>query len=304
MKVRRSFARPGALARLAEWLRGWSPARSAAADPGSPGGTPASPTPAPGPVADTADPSGATPAPWWRRQRFALVAAGVLGGSVLGGYLLAALVFFPAPIFAASKSVPRLIGLQEGAAREALVRNGLGVAAVEHAPHPSAATGVVIWQDPPPEVVAREGAEVTLTVSTGPQRIPVPDVAGYEAQDARLLIESAGLEVRAIESTQAPTPKNVAVNTRPPAGSTLLPGDSITLVVSVGAATIRVPRLIGFTLDEARLALETAGLTLGTNFGQTTSAAAPGEIFYQEPAAGTLSAPGTPVNVRVARSGQ
>lgn len=256
-------------------------------------------------MAATRYPSAAPAAPWWRRRRFALVASGVLGGSLLAGYLLAALVFFPAPIFAASKSVPRLIGLQEGTARETLMRDGLGVAPVARVPHPSAATGVVIWQDPPPGVVTREGAEVTLTVSEGPQRIPVPDVAGYEAQDARLLLESAGLKVTSpIEFTQAPTPKNVAVNTRPPAGSALLPGTAVTLVVSVGAATIRVPRLIGFTLDEARLALETAGLTLGTNFGQTTQAAAPGEIFYQEPAAGTLSAPGTPVNVRVARSGQ
>jgi serine/threonine-protein kinase len=74
------------------------------------------------------------------------------------------------------------------------------------------------------------------------------------------------------------------------------------LVVSVGAATIRVPTLTGLTVDEARLALETAGLALGTAFSQTTTAVAPGEIFYQEPGAGTLSAPGTAVNVRFARS--
>jgi beta-lactam-binding protein with PASTA domain len=301
MKVRRSFARPGALARIGEWVRGW------ARRGGTVASGPTAPPPVPGVAVDPGQPPEAAPAaavPWWRRRRFALLAGGVLGGSLLGGYLLAALVFFPAPIFAASKTVPRLIGLQEGAAREALVRSGLGVATVDRATHPSAPTGVVIWQDPPPEVVAREGAEVKLTVSSGPQRIPVPDVAGYEAQDARLLIESAGLKVRSIETTQAPTPENIAVNTRPPAGTTLLPGDAITLVVSVGAATIRVPTLIGLTIDEARLALETAGLQLGTNFSQTSQAAAPGEIFYQEPAAGTLSAPGTPVNVRVARSGQ
>lgn len=287
MRVRRTFAHPGPVARLFERLRERVGVNAEWAH-----GAPATrPPPRLRPVR-------------WRERRFALIAAGLFGGTALAGYLLAALVFFPAPIFAGSKSVPHLIGLQEGAAREELARNGLGVGAVEHSPHPSAATGVVIWQDPPPEVVAREGAEVALTVSTGAQRIPVPDVAGYEAQDARLLLEAAGLKVGSIESTQAPTPKNIAVNTRPPAGSTLLPGTAVTLVVSVGAATIRVPTLTGLTLDEARLALETAGLTLGTNFAQTTQAAAPGEIFYQEPAAGTLSAPGTPVNVRIARSGQ
>ncbi len=307
MRVRRTFAERGPLARWMERLRarlhiGRTP----------PSDRPRAEAPPPWPhepatttlTSELGEGTGATPRVWWRERRVALMATGVFGGTLLLGYLLAALVFFPAPIFASSKNVPRLIGMQEGTAREALARSGLGVATVERAAHPSAAPGVVIWQDPPPEVVAREGTDVALTVSTGPQRIPVPDVAGYEAQDARLLLESAGLKVGSIESTQAPTPKNIAVNTRPPAGSTLLPGTAVTLVVSVGAATIRVPALTGLTVEEARLALETAGLTLGTSFAQTTQAAAPGEIFYQEPAAGTLSAPGTPVNVRIARSGQ
>jgi len=309
MRVRRTFAERGLLTRWLERARAWlrvgraSPSRQ----------PPVTSLPAPWPDASgtmaqtpqVGHDTRATPArAWWRERRVALMAAGVFGGTLLLGYLLAALVFFPAPIFASSKDVPRLIGMQEGAAREALAKGGLGVATVERAAHPSAAPGVVIWQDPPAGVVAREGTEVALTLSTGPQRIPVPDVAGYEAQDARLLIEAAGLKVGKIDPTQAPTPKNIAVNTSPPAGSTLLPGTAVTLVVSVGAATIRVPALTGLTVEEARLALETAGLTLGTSFAQTTQAAAPGEIFYQEPAAGTLSAPGTPVNVRIARSGQ
>jgi serine/threonine-protein kinase len=141
-------------------------------------------------------------------------------------------------------------------------------------------------------------------VSDGPRRIPVPDVAGYEAEHARLLIEGAGLRIGRTVSAQAPTPRNVVVNTRPSAGTALVPGASVTLVVSVGGATIRVPSLRGLSVDEARLALETAGLALGTWFGQLTSEVAPGEVFYQEPSAGTLSAPGTAVHVRVARSGQ
>jgi len=240
----------------------------------------------------------------FRGRRFTLVAWGVLLGTLLVGYLMAALVFFPAPIFAANRSVPRVIGLQEAAARERLSAERLRVGAVTHEAHPTAAGGTVVWQEPPPGVVAPEQTDVTLTVSDGPRRIPVPDVAGYEAEHARLLIESAGLRVGSTESTQAPTPKNVVVNTRPPAGAALTPGGSVTLVVSVGTATIRVPSLKGLSLDEARLALETAGLVLGTWFGQTTTEVAPGEVFYQEPSAGTLSAPGTAVHVRVARSGQ
>jgi len=239
---------------------------------------------------------------WPFDRRLSVQVAGVFGGTLLFGYLFAAIVLFPAPIFVSHRSIPRVLGQEEARARETLTAAGFGVGDVEREPHPTAPVGTVIWQDPPAEVVAPEATDVSLILSSGPQRIPVPDVAGYDVEQARSLIEGAGLRVGSTESTQAPTPKNVAVNTRPPAGTTLNPGSSVVLVVSVGAATLRVPTLTGLSIEEARLALETAGLALGTAFEQTTTAVAPGEVFFQEPAAGTLSAPGTVVNVRIARS--
>jgi serine/threonine-protein kinase len=241
----------------------------------------------------------------FRDGRFVIWAWSVFLGTLVVGYLLAALVFFPAPIIASSQAIPRVIGLKETAAREQLQEARLRTGAVTRAAHPTASAGVVVWQDPPPGVVAPEATEITLTVSEGARRIPVPDVAGYEADQARMLIEASGLRVGQTRSTQAPTPRNVVVNTNPTAGATVPPGGSIELIVSVGAATIRVPSLKGLTVEEARLALETAGLALGTWFGQITGeTVAPGEVFYQEPSAGTLAAPGSTVNVRVARSGQ
>jgi len=239
---------------------------------------------------------------WPYDRARSLAVAGVFAGTFVVGYGIAATLLFPAPIIATSRSIPRVLGQAESQARQTLSAAGFATGTVERAAHATVPAGHVVWQDPPPEVVAPEASEVAVILSSGPQRVPVPDVAGYDAEDARRLIEGAGLRVGTLESTQAPTPRNVAVNTRPPAGSTLPPGADVTLVVSVGAATIRVPALLGLTLAEARLALETAGLALGTSFAQTTSSAAPGEIFYQEPSAGTLSAPGTAVNVRIARS--
>lgn len=233
-------------------------------------------------------------------HRFAILAVGVFLVTVTGGYLIAVLFLFPAPIFAANRSVPHVIGMEREAAREALDALGLSVAEVDRVTHPEIANGDIVWQDPPAYVIVPEGTEVRLTVSAGPQRIPVPDIAGYDADNARLLLEAAGLVVGRVESAQAPTPANVAVNTRPPAGTTLLPGTAVTLVVSVGAATIRVPTVIGLELDSARVVFEEAGLALGTNYARHSNAVEPGQVFFQEPAAGTLSAPGTLVNVILA----
>jgi beta-lactam-binding protein with PASTA domain len=310
VKFRRRFATGGRLEEFFSSLRariGEAPGETAppVSDPveesapdAGPGGPP---TPRPVPT------SGGSPLvarwrAWAARHPLPVAAAGLLVGTFVIGYLFAALVLFPAPFFAGRHAVPRVLGLEQERAQTALAGAGFTLGSVQRAPHPTVPAGSVFWQDPPPDVSALEATAVDLTVSSGPQRVPVPDVAGYDAEDARTLLEAAGLRVRNTESTQAPTPRNVAVNTRPPAGATLPPGADVVLVVSVGAATIRVPSLTGLTVSEARLALETAGLALGTVFAQTTAAVAPGEVFYQEPSAGTLSAPGTVVNVRLARS--
>jgi beta-lactam-binding protein with PASTA domain len=318
MKLRRRFATEGPLGRFLGSLRRRFPAAGHAdgtdgtpADGASPGwGDASRDSAAPRPLSnETASAEGGSHAlprwlrwwPWPPPSPFVLRMVGLFAGMFVAGYLFAAIVLFPAPFVTTSRSVPRVLGTDEASARETLRGAGFGIGTVQRIPHAVAPSGTVVGQDPPPGVVAPEATEVALTVSSGPQRVPVPDVAGYDAADARALIEAAGLKVGSTESSQAPTPRNVAVNTRPPAGATLPPGTDVVLVVSVGAATIRVPQLNGLTTDEARLALETAGLALGTAFAQTTTAVAPGEIFYQDPSAGTLSAPGTVVNVRIAR---
>lgn len=217
------------------------------------------------------------------------------------GYAIAAFVLFPAPIFASSKSVPRVIGMTLDNARQAVTHAGLNSERAEDVRHATAPAGTVVWQDPPAGVVVPQGSGVQLSVSQGPQRIAVPDVVGYEESTGRTLMEAAGLRV-SVDSAQTAAPKGVIVNTRPPAGATLVPGARVTLVVSVGAPTITVPDLNGLTLEEARGILEQTGLTLGTYFRRTSSER-PGTIIQQQPAPGTLSAPGAAVDVILARRG-
>jgi serine/threonine-protein kinase len=227
--------------------------------------------------------------------------AGTLLGAAAVGYAIAALVLFPAPIFAANKSVPRVIGMPFDAAKQAITDAGLTADRAEDVRHASAPAGTVVWQDPPAQVVVPQGTNVALSVSSGPQRVPVPDVVGYDQPLATTLMEAAGLRVT-VDSAQTAAPKGVVVNTRPPAGRALAPGTRVTLVVSVGAPTIRVPDLTGLTLEESRSMLEQAGLTLGTYFRRTAEQR-PGTVIEQRPTAGTLSAPGVAVDVILARRG-
>ncbi len=232
------------------------------------------------------------------RWGFWLLVAGVVG------YLFAALVAFPSPIFPHHQQVPRVIGLPLAEARQAIAAAHLGTTDNGTEPHPSAPVGTVIWQDPPPGVEAPSNLRVALVASAGPQRVPVPDVAGLDAGLAAKLIAAAGLTVSRVESVPAALPPGQTMLTRPAAATTLVPGSGVGLVVSRGAPTITVPDLLGLSPVDARTRLEAAGLAIGGVTRQRTADAAPGTIVAQRPAAGTLAVPGTLVDVVVARSPQ
>jgi len=78
----------------------------------------------------------------------------------------------------------------------------------------------------------------------------------------------------------------------------------VTVVVSRGAPTIPVPDLLGMSQADARTRLELDGLQLGTVTRRRTGDANPGTVVAQKPAASTLAAPGTVVDIVVARSPQ
>lgn len=227
-----------------------------------------------------------------------------LAAAALGGYLTAYLIVFPAPILRGHRAVPRVLGLSLQESSEAIRKAGLVVQDGGAEPHPTASQGTVIWQDPPPGVGARAGLRVTLVVSDGPPKIPVPDVAGLESKLAQRIVAAAGLAVAPVESVQAAAPLGVAMLTRPPATTVVSPGAAVTVVVSRGAPTTPVPDLLGLSQPDARTRLEMTGLTLGTVTRRRSTDANPGTVVAQRPAAGTLAAPGTVVDVVVARSPQ
>lgn len=230
---------------------------------------------------------------------------GIGAGMVIAGYLTAYLILFPAPFLPGHHAVPRVLGLTVPEAQAEIQKAKLQVTDGGAEPHPTAPAGVVVWQDPPPDVVAPEGTKITLVSSAGPPKVPVPDVANLDAGLAQSLVTAAGLVVSQVESVQAAAAApGLAMMTRPPAGTALAPGAGLTVVVSRGAPTIPIPDLLGMTSGDARTRLETEGLQLGTVTRRRTADGSPGTVVGQSPAAGTLAAPGTVVDVVVARSPQ
>lgn len=140
-----------------------------------------------------------------------------------GGYLVAALWLFPAPLLPSERIVPRVIGMSEREAGRQLQQLGFRVATARE-PHPSAGAGLVTWQDPPPGVAAPRDTELRLTVSAGTARARVPDVSGLDLVMAARLLAAVGLRLDGVDTA--------VVKGRMPGiavGSTPAAGDSVPL---------------------------------------------------------------------------
>jgi serine/threonine-protein kinase len=130
----------------------------------------------------------------------------------------------------------------------------------------TAPVGTVLAQDPTQGTAVKRGTPVGLTVSKGPQPIPVPDVRGKSQDDAVKTLEAAGLKaVIAPETVNDKTVPKGAVAAQAPASGTLTRGQSVTLTVSKGPKFVKVPSFIGKQADDARKALEKLGFQVRIN---------------------------------------
>jgi serine/threonine-protein kinase len=158
---------------------------------------------------------------------------------------------------------------------------------VPDATDPVIPAGHIVWQDPPPGTVLPRGALVHLTASSGPAPIAVPDVTGFEVEQARQVIEAAGLRLGDVDTVPNAAEAGVVVSTRPGTGATRPPAAPVGLIVSKGPADIKVPDVVGLDQEEARKRLEGAGLKVG-KVRSRDNRGKPGQVLQQRPAAGVF----------------
>ncbi|WP_131098113.1 Stk1 family PASTA domain-containing Ser/Thr kinase [Streptomonospora litoralis] len=91
--------------------------------------------------------------------------------------------------------IPDVVGRQQDQARNMLQEKGLRVSITEQ-PSEDVPEGEVISQEPGAGGTVSSGDSVTLTVSSGPEDIEIPDVAGWKVKDAKKRLEDLGFTVK------------------------------------------------------------------------------------------------------------
>ncbi|MGD8885840.1 MAG: PASTA domain-containing protein, partial [Gammaproteobacteria bacterium] len=127
--------------------------------------------------------------------------------------------------------------------------------------------GYVISQSPGDDASLAAGGAVDLVISAGPDGvalITVPDVAGLAQADAETTLTNAGLTVNVTTTFSDTVAAGTVISQSPTAGTDVIAGTTVDLVVSAGPAptTISVPDVTGLSQAAAETALTNAGLVV------------------------------------------
>ena len=224
------------------------------------------------------------PATRRKRYRWLITAAVIIAVSVSGVLVWQALS-------TRSHEVPELAGVPEGEARNLLAVFKWSIV-IRAERSDDVDLGEVIRTEPPAGSTLEEGAELTLVVSEGATLAVLPDVVGISREDAVAALTAEGLQPVETTIDSDTVPIGVVVSwlvTEQPdleAGSEVLKGTQVQIVVSSGPSLRSVPALIGLS-EEAALALLAETQFIGQRGDDVRDAsAAPGTVVTQAPVAG------------------
>jgi serine/threonine protein kinase/beta-lactam-binding protein with PASTA domain len=152
----------------------------------------------------------------------------------------------------------------------------------------TAPVGRVVATDPGPGQSVSKHGTVVLDVSKGPERYPVPILAGLLTSKAEDALASTKLTLGAVTPQYSDTVKDGYVISSDPASGTLLaPNKPVNLVVSQGPAPVQLADWTGKAATQATPALEAAGLTVKATakYNETVPL---GDVISQSPGPGTV----------------
>ena len=148
--------------------------------------------------------------------------------------------------------------------------------------------GVVCDQSQSEGKKLKNGAAITLYVSTGQTNIKVPDVYGKTESYAVSELKSKGFATVVKEVADDEVKAGLVVKTDPARTTVMAEGAEITVYVSTGKATkmLDVPNVVGLTEEKAKADIEKLGLVVQSELRDLTANEkeyAKGYVIAQEP---------------------
>jgi serine/threonine-protein kinase len=197
-------------------------------------------------------------------------------------------------------TIPNVTGQNANDAKNALTAQGLVVTTSTEA-NDSVPALSVIRTTPPVGTAVPAGSTVNLVLSSGPSKIPVPNVLNEDATTAAAQLGQAGFSVQTQQEASKTVPAGQVIRTNPGPNELAAKGSSVTIVVSSGPQQVAVPTVNGLTPSAASAAVSAAGL-IPVESDQPSTPANAGHVFGSNPSQGTMVPTGTTVVLFVGTS--
>ena len=200
----------------------------------------------------------------------------------------------------ANIAVPNVIGLNIEEAKSLLI--DLGLTPIEDPRvRENASNDIVYEQSPTADTMARQGENVILVYNPGFVPVVVPNLIGLSVQAATDVLKQAGLRLvvdKFVASVEVPA--NQILLQTPTAGLGARPNSVVTVDVSGGTNTVRVPDVIGDEQGAASKLLTALPLSfVVTIVAESSDVIEAGRVIRSEPLGDTAVAPGSPITLYV-----
>jgi len=165
--------------------------------------------------------------------------------------------------------------------------------------------GVVISTNPTAGTELQVGSPVTVTVSSGPQQVAVPEMTGSSEAEAKATLKAAGLKLGKV--TQQPSNEQApgtVLSQAPLAGTQLAAGESVDLTVAQAPKEVAVPEVIGQNETQAAAALGRAGFNPKSVSRTVSDPSQVGIVVKQSPTGGNSAPRGATVTISVGELAQ
>ena len=172
------------------------------------------------------------------------------------------------PVF----SIPDVIGKKVDEGRAILESAGLRIGSICREPAETAGSNMgddkdheIIATDPGPNAPVTKGQAIKLTYREIVQLVVIPQLTGTELGAAEQRLTQLGLTARRRTIVASGDQRaDTVINSSPEAGQKVPIGSAVDLTVAIAPPPIKVPDVIGKSVDQGRAILEGVGLKIGS----------------------------------------
>lgn len=193
--------------------------------------------------------------------------------------------------------MPYLIDKSIAEAEKELDSLGLSYRVVREEYNDTVPENHIISQEPPAERTVKQGREIELVLSLGPDLVEVPYLIGSTQLEARLMLSDLGLNMKVDREYSNEIAPDYVIRQDPGKGFQLARGEEVHVVVSDGKRPFSLRDFQGWELEDVREWLNLYELVLRDVDEEYSDEVPEGQVISQFPASGEMVQAGDPVDL-------